>query len=237
VVLGVVLLFFMPLPKEVDQPRMYANGDGTVPFGTMFALLVLWFGISVPLVFLGSYFGYRKKPPDFPVRINQIPRQVPEQVWYMQPAFSITVGGVLPFGAVFIELFFILSSIWLHQYYYVFGFLFLVLLILIVTCAEITIVMCYFQLCAEDYHWWWRSFLTSGCSGLYLFIYSIIYMLTKMVMTRGVSILLYVGYMAIASYSFAILTGTVGFFAACFALPLPRGAATGSGSGSATFSL
>jgi hypothetical protein len=31
-----------------------ANGDGTVPFGTMFALLVLWFGISVPLVFLSA---------------------------------------------------------------------------------------------------------------------------------------------------------------------------------------
>jgi len=55
VVLGVVLVFFMPLPKEVDQPRMYANGDGTVPFGTMFALLVLWFGISVPLVFLSAH--------------------------------------------------------------------------------------------------------------------------------------------------------------------------------------
>jgi transmembrane 9 superfamily protein 2/4 len=29
----------------------------------------------------------------------------------------------------------------------------LVLVILVVTCAEITIVMCYFQLCSEDYHW------------------------------------------------------------------------------------
>ena len=33
----------------------------------------------------------------------------------MQHVFAILVGGVLPFGAVFIELFFILSSIWLHQ--------------------------------------------------------------------------------------------------------------------------
>jgi transmembrane 9 superfamily protein 2/4 len=191
------------------------RSTSAVPFGTMFALLVLWLGISVPLVFLGAYFGYRRKAVDFPVRINQIPRQVPEQVWYMQPTFSIVVGGVLPFGAVFIELFFILSSVWLHQYYYVFGFLMLVLLILIVTCAEISIVMCYFQLCAEDYHWWWRSFLTAGCSGLYLFLYSLVYMFTKMVMTRGVSVLLYIGYMLIASYSFFVLTGTIGFLA-CF---------------------
>jgi hypothetical protein len=30
-----------------------------------------------------------------------------------------------------------------------FGFLFIVFVILIITCAEITIVMCYFQLCNE----------------------------------------------------------------------------------------
>jgi len=108
---GVVFTIFFILNFFVWGEK----SSGAVPFGTMFALLVLWFGISVPLVFLGSYFGYRRKGVEFPVRVNQIPRQVPEQVWYMQPAFSIIVGGVLPFGAVFIELFFILSSIWLHQ--------------------------------------------------------------------------------------------------------------------------
>lgn len=77
-----------------------------------------------------------------------------EQAWYMNPAFSVLVGGILPFGAVFIELFFILTSMWLHQFYYLFGFLCLVFVILIITCAEITIVLCYFQLCSEDYHWW-----------------------------------------------------------------------------------
>jgi hypothetical protein len=38
-----------------------------------------------------------------------------------------------------------LYSIWMDQYYYVFGFLLLVFIILAVTCAEITIVLCYFQ--------------------------------------------------------------------------------------------
>ena len=37
----------------------------------------------------------------------------------------------------------------LLQFYYLFGFLALVFLILIITCAEITIVLCYFQLCSE----------------------------------------------------------------------------------------
>lgn len=87
----------------------------------------------------------------------------------MHPALCILVGGILPFGAVFIELFFIMSAIWLHQVgileihvldyfvfvvdqiYYLFGFLVIVLAILFATCAEVTIVMCYFQLCSEDY--------------------------------------------------------------------------------------
>merc|ERR1712238_425496 len=97
---------------------------------TMVVLLVLWFGISTPLVFLGAYF---------------------------------------------VELYFILASVWMDQYYYVFGFLLLVFTILIVTCAEITVLFCYFQLCGENYHWWWRSFCTAGSTALYVFIYSIFY--------------------------------------------------------------
>lgn len=71
----------------------------------------------------------------------RIPRQIPAQSWFMKPGFTILVGGVLPFGAVFTELFFIMwwpkasnclkrgvlrSSIWQHQFYYLFGFLALV---------------------------------------------------------------------------------------------------------------
>ena len=72
---------------------------------------ILWFGISVPLVYIGSYLAFKKPAIDAPVTINNIPRMVPDQVWYMQPQFSVLVGGVLPFGAVFIEIFFIMSSV------------------------------------------------------------------------------------------------------------------------------
>lgn len=47
-----------------------------------------------------------------PVRTNDIPRQIPEQQWYMGLPFTMLVGGILPFGAVFIELFFIMTSVW-----------------------------------------------------------------------------------------------------------------------------
>merc|ERR1711998_786179 len=110
-----------------------------------------------------------------PVRTNQIPRQIPAQPWFMQPVVTSLIGGILPFGAVFTELFFIMSSLWQHQFYYLFGFLGLVLVILIVTCAEISIALTYFQLTSEDYCWWWRSFFASASSALYVFLYSILY--------------------------------------------------------------
>ncbi|KAM0933539.1 putative nonaspanin (TM9SF), MFS transporter superfamily [Dioscorea sansibarensis] len=208
---GIVFSIFFVLNALIWGEK----SSGAVPFGTMFALVFLWFGISVPLVFVGSFLGFKKPAIEDPVKTNKIPRQVPEQAWYMQPTFSILIGGILPFGAVFIELFFILSSIWLNQFYYIFGFLFIVFIILLITCAEITIVLCYFQLCSEDYNWWWRAYLTAGSSAVYLFLYSAFYFFSKLEITKVVSGILYFGYMLIVSYAFFVLTGTIGFYA-CF---------------------
>lgn len=191
------------------------GSSGAVPFSTLIALLALWFGVSVPLTFVGAYFGFRKRSLEHPVRTNQIPRQIPDQSIYTQPVPGIIMGGVLPFGCIFIQLFFILNSLWSSQMYYMFGFLFLVFLILVITCSETTILLCYFHLCAEDYHWWWRSFLTSGFTAVYLFIYCCHYFATKLQIEDAASTFLYFGYTLIMVFLFFLLTGSIGFFA-CF---------------------
>ncbi|NWX24114.1 TM9S2 protein, partial [Eolophus roseicapillus] len=89
-------------------------GEGSsaaIPFGTLVAILALWFCISVPLTFIGAYFGFKKNAIEHPVRTNQIPRQIPEQSFYTKPLPGIIMGGILPFGCIFIQLFFILNSI------------------------------------------------------------------------------------------------------------------------------
>uniref|UniRef100_A0A4W3HDD6 Transmembrane 9 superfamily member n=1 Tax=Callorhinchus milii TaxID=7868 RepID=A0A4W3HDD6_CALMI len=193
-------------------------GEGSsaaIPFGTLVAILSMWFGISVPLTFIGAYFGFKKHVMEHPVRINQIPRQIPEQSFYTKPLPGIVMGGILPFGCIFIQLFFILNSIWSHQMYYMFGFLFLVFIILVITCSEATILLCYFHLCAEDYHWQWRSFLTSGFTAIYFSIYAVHYFFTKLQITGTASTILYFGYTMIMALIFFLFTGTIGFFA-CF---------------------
>jgi len=187
------------------------SSSGAVPFFTMFAILVLWFGISVPLVFLGAFLGYKKAPISLPVSTNQIPRQIPAQPFHTNFLFSCIVGGILPFGAVSTELFFLMSSIWQHQFYYLFGFLMLMILILVVTCAEIAITLVYFQLSSEDYNWGWRSFWASGSSAVYVFLSALHYYFYKLSITNYVGTMLYFGYMFIGSAAFAMVTGTIGF--------------------------
>uniref|UniRef100_A0A7S2RLN4 Transmembrane 9 superfamily member n=1 Tax=Mucochytrium quahogii TaxID=96639 RepID=A0A7S2RLN4_9STRA len=193
---------------------IWAEGSSSaIPFTSMLAVLALWFCISVPLTFLGAFYGYKKDVEKAPVHTQDIPRAIPTQPWYMSPWLTVFVGGILPFGAVFVELFFILSSIWLDQYYVVFGFLLLVFVILVITCAEITIVLCYFQLCGEDYRWWWRAVFTSGSSAVYLFLYAVFYFSNRLKMNLLATAVLYFGYMFILSLLFFLATGCVGYFA------------------------
>lgn len=72
--------------------------------GTMLLIVVLWFGISAPLSLVGSYFGSKHgvccfilrtsdshgiaKALRHPVRVNQIPRQIPQIPRYLQPWVS-----------------------------------------------------------------------------------------------------------------------------------------------------
>mmetsp|Transcript_12152 Transcript_12152/g.36621 ORF Transcript_12152/g.36621 Transcript_12152/m.36621 type:complete len:664 (+) Transcript_12152:48-2039(+) len=206
---GICFAIFFALDVTLWQYQ----STGAVPISTLAALLALWFGISVPLVFLGAYLGFRKEPIEFPVKFSNIPRPIPAASWYVSPPFTVVVGGVLPFGACFVELFFILSSMWMDQFYYVFGFTLLVFLILCLTCAEITMVLLYFQLCAEDYRWWWRTFLTSGSTAVYVFLYSAFYF-SKLESNMPLTYALYFGYMLLVSFGLFLLTGTVGYFSA-----------------------
>jgi transmembrane 9 superfamily protein 2/4 len=185
------------------------QSSDAVPFTRMIILLLLWFGISTPLVFVGAYFGFKRDAIEFPVNTSNIPRQIPDQPWFMSLFFTVAIGGVMPFGACFLELFFIMSSMWMDQYYYVFGFLFLTFAILLLTCAEITVLFNYFQICGEDYRWWWRSFITGGASAFYVFAYSFHYF-KQLQSNSPATYVLYFGYMALISFGLFLVTGAVG---------------------------
>lgn len=195
---------------------VWASGSsGAVPFSTLLLLLFMWFGISVPLIFTGAYVGYKQKPTEFPVRTNQIPRQIPSPPFHMPQAAQVMLAGILPFGTVFMELVFLLNAVAQSQILYMFGLVSVVFLLLIVTCAEMSVVFTYITLANEHWAWHWQSFLTSASSGLYLFAYTQYYLFTQPSFgtTSIVSIMLFSSYSLIMASSFALLTGCVGYYA------------------------
>jgi transmembrane 9 superfamily protein 2/4 len=126
-------------------------------------------------------------------------------------------AGTLPFGTLFIELFFIMSSIWMGRVYYVFGFLFVVLVLLVIVCAEVSVVLTYMHLCIEDYCWWWKAFFASGSVALYVFLYSINYLVFDLHGLNGpVSAVLYTGYSILMVIAIMFATGTIGFLSSFY---------------------
>ncbi len=59
------------------------ESSGAVPFTTMLALLCIWILVSVPFVIAGAFFGFRKQPYEYPCKTNQIPRNIPTQLWFV----------------------------------------------------------------------------------------------------------------------------------------------------------
>jgi transmembrane 9 superfamily protein 2/4 len=126
-----------------------------LPFGTLVGLVALWLLVQVPLVYVGSWFGFvRAEPWQHPTKTASIPRQIPAQPWYLRGVNGVLLSGLIPFAVLFIELLFVFKNLWQDKsgYYYVFGFLSVVSTILIVTVSEVTIIATYSQLCAEVSH-------------------------------------------------------------------------------------
>ncbi len=48
----------------------------------------------------------------YPTRTNQIPRHVPPPHWASHPYVLFAAAGLLPFGTIFVELYFAMTSIW-----------------------------------------------------------------------------------------------------------------------------
>jgi transmembrane 9 superfamily member 2/4 len=190
------------------------ESSGAVSFTLLLQIVMLWFGISVPLVFLGAFVGYSKPAIQNPSRVSKIPKPIQITPGYQKIKLVSFLAGCLPFGSMFIELSYVMHSLWHPNLsYYLFGFLFLCFIVLVVTSAEVSVLMCYILLCREDYRWWWLSFMVAGSSGVYFFGYAVVYWMLYLEVFRVSSMVLYFGYMLLGAVVFSLITGTIGFFA------------------------
>lgn len=75
------------------------------------------------------------------------------------------------------------------------------------TTATVTVLYTYFSLCAEDYRWHWRAFMTGGGSAFWLFLYGLFYWGTRLELEGFSNRILYMGYLSLLSVLNFLLFG------------------------------
>lgn len=190
-----------------------------IAVGGMIVMMLLWLLVACPLVVLGTIVGRHQKVAigagraELP-RINNIPRFIPKLPWYRSRAMFIVSGGILPFGSIFIELYFVFTSFWNYKLYYVYGFMLLVAVIAMVVTACVSVVSIYFLLNSEDHRWQWTSFGLGASTALYVFLYAAYFFAFKTRMSGFFMLAYYFVYMSLFSVAVGLLCGSVGFCAA-----------------------
>lgn len=107
------------------------------------------------------------------------------------------------------------------------------------TTATVTILYVYFALCAEDYRWHWRAFMTGGGSSFWLFAYGVspppcllshsesfadtpltqlFYWATRLELPGLSNKILFLGYLSLLTLVNFVLFGTIGWGASWMAV-------------------
>jgi len=186
-----------------------------IPIGIILKVSLIWLCVAVPLCMVGTIAGrHISKRYEPPCRVNSIPRPVPSVPWYATSGFIIPASGILPFGSIFIEMYFIFTAFWSYKFYYVYGFMLLVYIILALVTISTTIVAAYFVLNAENYNWQWVSLASAGSSSVYVFMYSVFYFLYKTEMNGFLQVSFYFAYMFLFCLALFFICGSIGVWGA-----------------------
>jgi hypothetical protein len=99
----------------------------------------VWTALSLPLTIVGTMLGRRSAPAagGVPFRVVPVPRPVPARPWIASRLALVLLAGFLPFGSVFVEIYYVATSAWGHAIYAAWAIFLVVLLILamVVSCA------------------------------------------------------------------------------------------------------
>ena len=187
------------------------NSNAAVHFTDILSLFILWLFCTFPLILIGSFFGFKSNKIDTPVTINKIPSIIPDKPWYLHYNYITFLTGFIGFATIFIELNYVMGTLWRHQIYFLGTFLWIAFLLFIIVVGEMTVLVVYFNLCYGDYNWWWKSFIIGSSPVIYFIIYSIIYFFYLRISTLS-AMFVYFGMMGLISSMTMFICGTVSLF-------------------------
>ena len=171
------------------------------------SLFILWIFCTFPLILIGGFLGTKNKAIEVPCKINAVPSFVPEKPWYLHYKFMTFITGFIAFGTLFVELNYVMGSLWKHQIYFMAFFLWISLILFIIICGELAIIVVFWNLCYGDYNWWWKSFLIGASPVIYFVIYSFYYFFNSHI-RRLSAIVVYFGIMGLISAMSVFISGS-----------------------------
>ncbi|KAI1902155.1 hypothetical protein AGOR_G00041790 [Albula goreensis] len=180
----------------VNSVHWYSGSTQALPVSTVLLLLAVWALVGFPLTVIGGIVG-KNKAGSF---------QAP-----CPHGSAHGHRGFLPFSAISVELYYIFATVWGREHYTLYGILLCVFAILLSVGACISVALTYFLLSGEDYRWWWRSILSTGSTGIFIFIYSVFYYYNRSSMSGLVQSAEFFGYSMLTAFVFSLMLGTVSF--------------------------
>ena len=102
--------------RLTPPPRLHPISLILLLSSSQLVVLIIWAFISLPLATIGAIVGRNwSGTPDNPCRVKTIARPIPLKKWYLTPQVIAIMGGLLPFGSIFIEMYFIFTSFWNYK--------------------------------------------------------------------------------------------------------------------------
>jgi len=212
-----ILPFFAVfLVGTVNLMAFYNQVMSYIPLGALFLLAVIWAVLCVPVSLVGTFFGRhlgKSALQNQQMPVNQVPRMIPTLPWYQQTWAVILWSGILPFSTLFVELFFIYSSVFHYKFYYIYGFAALVLLLFVLVSMTVSVVTTFFFLNSEYYKWHWTSFKMGLGVAFYTITYSLYYFMYRSSMTGALQLVQYLAFNVALAIALALVCTAAGFTA------------------------
>jgi hypothetical protein len=191
-----------------------SHSTSALPISSIAFIFAMWIVVTCPLTITGGICGRNRMEEtlvDVGDKLPKLPKPIPRQPIYMRFIPSVLISGILPFGALSVELDYIFNSLWGHKVYTMWGVIFLVFVMVLNMTACISIIQTYFQLNSKDYRWWWRSFFIGGSTAFYVFLYALYFYIKKSAMVGFLQAAFFVGYTTILCLVILLMLGSVGF--------------------------
>ena len=184
------------------------KSNAAVHFYDLLSLFILWIFCTLPLILIGSFFGFKSRKINIPCDVNRIPSTIPEKPCYLHYKYITFLTGFIGFATIFIEFNYVMSALWRHQIYFMATFIWISFLLFVIVVGEMAILFVFLNLCHGDYNWAWKSFIMGSSPVIYIVIYSVLYFFYLRI-TRLSSLIVYFGMMGLISAIVMFICGTI----------------------------